>query len=189
MGKSRISVASPIINQSSSSNVINKFKVFKSSTAFAKANVTWQLKYKQNNAENYIDLLDTSVAAMEQYIQRYRTKQRALKFNMSLYVNFEKAVDPSVVTVPPAVLVTEQFEVYTDTDIKECLQDCSRQLQNRIECYEDTGSGWVISEMVALDTTIWKLDPLRASSTYHPLPTWVRNTKCVVNIKNKDSVE
>ena len=161
------------------------FNIYKSSKAFSNATVTWTLNYKQNDANDYIDLLDNSVLFMSRYLQRYRTKRRTMKFNMSLHVNFEKSVDPSVITVPPAVLVTEQFEVYTDTDIEECLRECSRQLQNRIDCYEDTGSGWIISNLVALDTTIWQLDPLRAS-TYHPLSTWIRNTKCVVNIKNRN---
>ena len=121
---------------------------------------------------------------MERYIQRYRTKQHALKFNMFLHVNFERAVDPAVTTVPLTCLVIEQFEVYEDTVIKECLQECSQQLQNRNECYEDTGSGWVLSNLVALDITIWLLDPQRAF-TYHSLPKWIQNTKCVVNVKNK----
>ena len=60
---------------------------------------------------------------------------------MSLHVNFEKAVDSTVTTGPPAVLVTEQFEVYGGTDISELLRQCSSQLQNRIENYESTGSG------------------------------------------------
>ena len=90
-------------------------------------------------------------------------------------------------TVPPAVLVSEQFEVYADTDIDSILLEVAKQLKNRVEAYEGTGSGWVISNLVALDTTVWKLDPLRAS-TYHQLSTWVRNTKCVVNVKNRDQL-
>ena len=43
----------------------------------------------------------------------------------------------------------------------------------------------MISNLVVLDTTVWQLDPLRAS-TYHQLPAWIRNTKCVINIKRKD---
>ena len=53
------------------------------------------------------------------------TNRLALKFNMSLHVNFEKPVDSTVTTVPPAVLVTEQFEVYGETDINELLRQCS----------------------------------------------------------------
>ena len=56
---------------------------------------------------------------MEGHILRYQQKHLALKFNMALHIKFEKAADPSIVTDPPIVLVTEQFEVYEDTDIKE----------------------------------------------------------------------
>ena len=117
-----------------------------------------------------MDLIDASARAMKNHLDQYCRERKALKFNMSLHVNFEKAVDPSFVTIPHAVLVTEQFEVYADTDIEDLLRDASKQLQNRIENYEGTGSGWIISNLVALDTTVWQLDSLRAS-TYHPLPT------------------
>ena len=162
----------------------NNFKVIKTAKAFSNDTVTWSLKYRRNGADGYMDILDSSVAVMEWYIQRYRTRQRALKFNMPLHAHFEKAVDLGLTTVPPACLVTEQFKVYDDTVIEECLQKRSQQLQNRIECYEDTVSGWVLSNLVAVDITVWLLDQLRAS-TYHPLSKWVRNTKCVVNVKNK----
>lgn len=37
----------------------------------------------------------------------------------------------------------------------------------------------------SLDTTIWKLDPLRVTS-YHKLAMWLKNTKCIINVKNQD---
>ena len=131
-----------------------------------------------------MDRIDESTRAMENHLDQYRRERRALKFNTSLHANFEKAVDPSIVTIPSAVLVTEQFEVYADTDIEDLLHEASKQLQNCIESYEGTESGWIISNSVALDTTVWQLDPLRAS-IYHPLLAWIRNTKCVINVKNK----
>ena len=151
----------------------SSFKIVKSSTAFSNASVTWKLKYNQNDGSNYIRLLDASTIAMEGHLRRYQRNQQACKFNMSLHVVFEKASDPSIVTTPPVVLVTEPFEVYTSTNINEVLKTCSLQLQNRIEIYEANGSGWVVSKLVALDTTLWQLDPLRVS-TYHPLPTWIQ---------------
>ena len=61
-----------------------------------------------------MDLIDASIRAMENHLDQYRRERKALKFNMSIRANFEKAVDPSIVTIPPAVLVTEQFEFYAD---------------------------------------------------------------------------
>ena len=70
-------------------------------------------------------LIDASTTAMKGHLDRYRQTLHALMLNMSLHVNFEKAVDSTVTTVPPALLVTEQFEVYGDTDINELLRQCS----------------------------------------------------------------
>ena len=161
------------------------FTIRKVKSAFRNATVTWKLRYGANCGS--MDLIDPSVKTMASYLQHYREKELALKFHMSLHVNFEQATDPSIVTVPPAVLVSEQFEVYADTDIDDILLEVAKQLKNRVEVYEGTGSGWVISNLVVLDTTVWKLDPLRAS-TYHQLSTWIRNTKCVVNVQNKDKL-
>ena len=111
----------------------NQFKIVTTQTAFSNASVTWKLKYKDNGADY---LLDISTAAMEGHILRYKQKHLVLKSNMALHIKFEKAADPSIVTDSPVDLVTEQFEVYEDTDIKEFL--CSLQLQNRIESYEGT---------------------------------------------------
>ena len=61
---------------------------------------------------------------MKNHLLRER-RQRAIKINMSLHVVFEKAIDSTVVTGPPIVLVAEQFEVYAATDIEECLQQYS----------------------------------------------------------------
>ena len=148
----------------------NNFDIAIAQTAFAKAAITWKLKYPRNDGAEYINLLNQSVTAMKGHITQYHQERHALKFNMSLHVNFEKATDPEVTTEPPIVFVSEQMEVYENTDIDELLTICSEQLQNRIEVYEMTGSGWIISELMELDTTVWQLDPLRAS-TYHSLPT------------------
>ena len=58
---------------------------------------------------------------MEYQLHQYREEHHALKFNMSIHVAFEQATDPSIVTEPAVVLVSEQFEVYADTDITELL--------------------------------------------------------------------
>ena len=89
-------------------------------------------------------------------------------------------------TPPPVVLVTEQLEDFMDTDIDELLQISTTALVNRIETYEMAESGWIVSNLASLDTTVWQLDPIRAS-TFHPLPTWIQSKKAVKNIKNQDN--
>ena len=77
------------------------------------------------------------------------------------------------------------MELYDDTAINELLKLTADQLVNRIEAFEMAGSGWIVSALKELDTTVWQLNPLRAS-TSHPLPRWIQNKKAVHNIKNND---
>ena len=54
-----------------------------------------------------------------------------------------------------------------------------------VDEFQRNGSGWVIKDIIRLDTTILEFDPLRAS-TYIPLPKEVSDKKAVINIKNDD---
>ena len=170
---------------SSSAPIQSTFKVHKTSTAYSNATTTWELIYKENDGLDYAELLKRSVFAMKDYIKRIKLSQHALKFNMSLHVNFEKATDPSIKTEPPVVLVTEQIEMYEHTNLDDVLKTLGDQLINRIEIYELNGSGFIVSNLVSLDTTTWLLDPIRGS-TFHPLPDWIRRKNAMINIENED---
>ena len=150
------------------------------STAFEKAVKTYKIKFSEEN-----DNIETAIKAMKERLVDFQTKEKALKFSMAIHVEFEKAADSSVITDPPVVLQSEQFEIYHDTSIEDQLVNVGKQLNNNIEVYELCGSGWVLHRIVALDTTIWKLDPLRASS-YHELPKWIIDKRAVINVKNND---
>ena len=161
------------------------------STAFRGACVSWRLSYPDDSVRGtdgarVQDLLAESTARMQAYLERYKRARKPIKFNMSIHVEFVQATDDTLVTQPPIVLVTPQQEVYQDTDIASVLADCAKQLGDRIEAYEGTGSGWVVDKLLWLDTTAWRLDPLRAE-TFHPLPEWIRNTHCVINVQNTDN--
>ena len=106
---------------------------------------------------------------------------------MSIHCMNQEAVDPSIKTIDPLVFNIKQVEFYAATDIATALKSCADQLVKKIENYQGLGSGWILSSLLSLDTTVWILDPLRASS-YHPLPKWIQNTKCVVNLKNNDNL-
>ena len=85
---------------------------------------------------------------------------------------------PAVVTQPPVVLTSEMVAVYADAPP---LNDVNRQLLNFLEVYGHNGSGWVLSNFVSLQLTLWHLDPLRASA-FTPLPNWIQTRRAVVNI-------
>ena len=75
-------------------------------------------------------------------------KSKGIKFFMVLVMEFVRASNPSVITVPP---VSFQF-IYN------------------IGEFQRNGSGWIVKDIIQLDTTILEFDPLRASSFINLYP-------------------
>ena len=189
-----------------------RMKITRMSSAFQGACVSWRLEFPEirNNSpplnpseERSVDgsgsggtgsahganvqkMLEDSTEKMRNNILRYQRRRKPIKFNMAIHVDFMQATDESIVTFPPVVLVTDQMEVFQDTDVDELLKKCAVALGDRIVAYEGNGSGWVVDKLIWLDTAIWRYDPLRGDS-FIPLPAWISSTKCVVNVQNKDN--
>ena len=87
-------------------------------------------------------------------LQHNSSQTKQLKYTMSIYVVFEKAVDPEVKTIPDVVLTTGPRIVYPDTDIDKALENTVDELFQLIEEYEGVGSGWIIDHLVRLDTSL-----------------------------------
>ena len=166
----------------------DNFRITTHSRVFSGAGVTYRLRYGNHNIANYEETLQNSITLYLSRITNFLRTNRALKYNMALHVVLEKSTDPDILTDPPVVLVSEQLEVYANTDINTTLETTFRQLKNRVELYQHTGSGWVLSRMIYLDLSLWKLHSLRGgTSSFHALPMWLKNTNCVVNVKNRDT--
>ena len=114
----------------------HQFEIETVNTAFKKAVVTYKIKFNDDN-----DDMNAAIQAMEGKLSHFRMDKQSLKFSMAIHVEFEKATDPDVITDPPVVLQSEQFEVYHDTSIKEQLEKAAKQLDKNIEVYEQCGSG------------------------------------------------
>ena len=114
-----------------------------------------------------LSTLKKTIDVFKSVMVMFQQEHLAYKFLVAVSLVFRKAVDPTVVTYPPVVLTSEMVAVYTDAGPP--LVDVNRQLLNFIEVYEQNGSGWVFSNFVTLQLTLWHLDPLRASA-FVPLP-------------------
>ena len=169
-----------------------RMAITRMSSAFQGACISWRLEFPEirsnsgaetdaSHGANVQKLLEDSTGKMRDYILRYQRARKPIKFNMSIHIDFMQATDESIVTFPPVVLVTDQQEVYQDTDVEELLKMCATQLGDRIVSYEGNGSGWVVDKLIWLDTTVWRVDPLRGES-FILLPKWIRNTLSVVNV-------
>ena len=146
---------------------------------------TLNLDDEQHDASNVLDVLKESTFQVENRIKEEVVKKRAVKFYLSLHVNFHLSTDVKFLTDPPAVLSTDTIEVYGWSDIHDALNSTYENLLSAIEDFQQHGSRWVLDKLVALDLHLLEFDPLQAT-LYIPLPTCIQNRRAVINIKNKD---
>ena len=127
-----------------------------------------------------------STFQMENRINEEVVKKRAVKFYLSLHVNFHLSTDVALLTDPPVVLSADTIEVYDSSDVHDALNSTYENLVSAIEDFQQRGSGWILDKLIALDLHLLEFDPLRATS-YIPLtPTCIQNRKAVINIKNEE---
>ena len=72
------------------------------------------------------------------------------------------------------------------TDIKGLLGKIIRNIIEKINIYQQNGSGWYFKEVIQLEIHTVEFKPLKGSS-YIPLPDWIMRKKAIVSIRNKDS--
>ena len=131
------------------------------------------------NAANQLVALEDAVLSLESTMTAYHRRHQAYKFQVAVDVMFHKAVDTTVVTQPPVTLRATMAAVYP-VDVPQLVETAAHLLE-LIEVYEHNGSGWVFSNFVSLELSLWHLDPLRASA-FVPLPKWIRDKHAVTNI-------
>ena len=120
------------------------------------------LEDEQQDASNVLDVLKESTFHVEKRINEEVVNKRAVKFYLSLHVNFHVSTDVAFVTGPPAVISTDIIEVYDSSDVHDALNST---YENLVSVIED----WILDKLVALDLHLLEFDPLRATS-YIPLP-------------------
>ena len=90
-------------------------------------------------------------------------KERAVKFYLSLHVNFHLSTDVAFLTDPPAVLSTDPIEVYDSSDVHDALKSMYENLVSAIEDF----MRWILDKSIALDLHLLEFDPLKLLRTFH----------------------
>ena len=85
------------------------------------------LEDEQQDAPNVLDVLKESTFHMENRINEEVVKKRAVKFYLSLHVNFHPITDVTFLT-DPAVLSTDTIEVYDSSDVHDALNSTYENL-------------------------------------------------------------
>ena len=75
---------------------------------------------------------------------------------------------------------------YESTDVKELIKKAIISILQKINIYQQNGSGWYFKEVIHLEIHTNELDQLKGSS-YIPLPDWIMRKGAIVSIRNKDN--
>ena len=131
------------------------------------------------NEANQLVALENAVVALGPTMTAFQQTYNAYKYQIAINIVFHKAVDPAVITDPPVALRSTMVAVYA-ADASQ-LEETAAHLLELVEVYEHNGSGWVFSNFVSMELTLWHLGPLRASA-FVPLPKWIRDKRAVTNV-------
>lgn len=124
---------------------------------------------EEQNANNIFAILKDSVSQLRGRVNEELKKKRALKFYLSLHLNFHLGSDETYITEPPVVLNTSAVELYESSQLDEILEKEYSNLVSAIEQFQGRGSGWVLDKLLMLDLHVFEFSPLRATS-YIRLP-------------------
>ena len=76
--------------------------------------------------------------------------------------------------------------ILENTDVEEVFEEMVDEIEAAIQKAEQADSGWVLESIINIKLYTAKWEPLNASS-YIELPTYLKNKKAIINIKNQDN--
>ena len=94
-------------------------------------------------------------------------------------------VDAEVQTATPYLHSRPAIVMHT-TDLDEEIETAATRLAQLLECFEDQGSGYTLSEIEQCHVNVSTFDVIGGSS-FIELPAHVKSKKCCINIRNSDS--
>ena len=84
-----------------------------------------------------------------------------------------------------AFFSTRNYINLESTNIEKLVQKCFSKILNDLDDFSSNGSGWYFKEVLRLEVDTVKFNPTKGGS-YIDLPSWIKDKKAIVNIKNKD---
>lgn len=131
-------------------------------------------------------------------LKKQITEQGAIKAIFTITVGMRKLNnfigDPSLHSFSSGMLHTTKWGKQNDTslpivsvgDINKAYEDIFDIILQRVEEYTQNGSGWVLERIDAMIIKTIQFKPFKGGS-FIPLPNWIQNKKCCINVENKDN--
>ncbi len=118
---------------------------------------------KPLNTSNFDIVHMAIVQDAQSLLRREVVVRKVLKWHLALKAILYKAMDPPVVTDPPAVFNTHAMMGLIGSDYDEDLSEAYEKLIKQLDEFQTNGSGWVLDEFVELDVTVLTYTPFRSN--------------------------
>ena len=134
----------------------NGFQLYKSSLGGIVRD--YKLQFMQRiSIDWFADLNEAVTQDAYQLLQNLQHREGKLfKWYLTLEVTFRQAKNPNIITDPPAYFNTRPHEHYLG-NTEEVLKNKMKVLVEKIDSYEQSGSGWVVDNFVSLIVAISKI--------------------------------
>lgn len=110
----------------------------------------YQKKFNRENKSNLYMRFNHAVREFKDILSD-KTKSKAIKWYLSLGVEFCSATNPSKMTDPPVIFRSQTFASLDENDLEELLITAYDQIIDDIENFQRNGSGWILDNLVTLD--------------------------------------
>ena len=115
-------------------------------SALQNAASVYRKHFNQEDCQNLLENLKTNLTELKDiFVNKILVQTQALKWYVTLKLNFHKANDPAVITEPPVVLDAMFHAVYNE-------------LTQKIHDYQANGSGWVMDQFIDVDLGVYNID-------------------------------
>jgi hypothetical protein len=158
VGGGVVSAASAVATATATAPTHDDFRLVRSS--FGGVHVLYQKVFARNTI--CWNEVKRSLLGLKPILEKERLAKQCIKWSVSLKVIFMKAVEPEVVTDPPAYFRTECLRGFVCTRFDRELELTFDALVTQVDEFTQRGSGWVIKNFVALLADIYTYMPLLA---------------------------
>ena len=125
----------------------------------------------------------------KEYLKEFLRNDRNIKVRFVLVCLMEKQErnDKMLIEVQDKAYFYSNLHInLTSSDEKEIIAKVIRTILNKINIYQQNGSGWYFKEIIYLEIHTVIYHPIKGSC-YIPLPDWFMRKKAIVSIRNNDS--
>lgn len=150
--------------------------------AFNSKVISYKILNSSKNILHCKEFLLTIKSIIELIINLYLQILKNLKINFRVHALYSKPPSDSFST---KCFNTKNFSYHKATNFNEFLNNLVENIQKQSEEFQESESGWSLSEILYLEINLHKNNSLKGSS-YIPLSADIKNKGAIVNVKNND---